>query len=97
MFDFIPKAGIIYNKTGRNFYGNTIAFEERIICIGSGMRLGYKQSNFNAYSNVFSINQNSVSWYGVFAFGDSWGPTEENKAHGQLNGLNINYQYVFWG
>ena len=30
MFDFVPKAGIIYNKTGLNFYNNTIAFEETL-------------------------------------------------------------------
>ena len=96
MFEFTPKAGIIYNKTGLDFYNGTIAFEEMTICIGNGMRFGYKSGNFNAYSNIFSIARSKVSWYGVYACANSWIPTEEMVAHGQLNGLSINYQYVFW-
>ena len=79
MFNFTPKAGIIYNKTGLNFYNNNIAYEQMVICIENGMRFEYKSGNFNAYSNIFSITQNSISWYVVFAYGDSRSPSEEKR------------------
>lgn len=97
MFDFTPKAGIIYNKTGSKLeFGDAVASVEMTICIGNGMRFGFKFGNFNIYSSMFSIVRNTVSWYGVFTFMQTWAPNEENKAFGQLNGQNIEYKYVFW-
>lgn len=82
MFDFTPKAGIIYNKTGRRLeFGDAVATLEMTICIGNGMRFGYG-GNFNIYSSMFSIVRNKVSWYGVFTFMQSTAPSEENKAYG---------------